>query len=185
MNWKSYLKKLESEKKWDDAIEFMEGIIKENSNNMDAYIFMNFLLVNLIIEEYYDKSKEDRYRTLAKWYFDESYEKFSNNPEYLYITGKTAVMGEWLFGLEQKDYEEMIEKASQLDPNNILYKENYYYNLKKKDPKNPKLLAYAKMILSENSPIQQQLRDKGSAGEYILGLKEGWSEGILRRAQNT
>ncbi len=184
MNWKSHLEHLENTKQWNAAIKFMQKIIKENPDDMDAYLFMNYLLMNLLVEEEYDKSRFDAYRTLIKWYFDESYAKFSNNAEYLYITARTAVMSEWFFGIDVQDYEEMIKKAYQLDPNNPLYQENYYYNLRNKDPENLELIAYARLILSTNSPIEKQLKNKGAVGKYILTLKRGWAESILWNVKN-
>lgn len=182
MQWKKRLRKLEYEKKWDEAIAFMQQVIKDNPSNMDAYLFMNFLLMNLLVEEDHDESKHDYYESLAKKYFNESYAKFSGNAEYLYLTGKTAVMSEWYFGIDVKDYEDMFERARQLEPKNPLYNKKYYYMLRNKDPKHPELIAHARMILSENSPVKEQLKDKGMLGEYILGMEENWSKDVLWEA---
>lgn len=182
MNWKEQLRVLEHAKQWDVAIEFMKNVIKENPNDMDAYIFMNYLLMHLLVEENFDRSQFDNYKALIKWYFDESYAKFSNNPEYLYITARIAVMSEWYFGISVNDYEYMIKKASELELDNLLYQEDYYYDLSDKDPKNPELIAYARTILSENSPIREQLKTKGAVGEYLLTLKKRLAERILWNA---
>ncbi len=181
MNWKEELARYEQNKKWDRAIEFMQGVIRENPNDMDAYLLMNYLLMNLLVEEDYDKAKYNNYVTLIKWYFNESYAKFSNNAEYLYLTAKTAVMSEWYFGISVKDYEDMFSKAEKLDPENLLYKESCINFLRKEKPEDPELIAYAKMILSPSSPIRLQLKDKGALGKYILGMKEYWAKGFLER----
>lgn len=182
MSWKDILQKLEQQKEWDAAIVFMQKVIKQEPEDKDAWIFMNYLLINLLCEEDYDRSKRDYYWTLAKWYFNESYAKYSDDPEYLYITGKSAVMGEWFFGIDQKDYEAMLEKARALDPNNLTYKEDYYWKLLKRNPNDPELIAYAHLILSESSPVTEQLKDKGAVGEYLLGMKRHWCERVLRNA---
>jgi len=182
MSWKVKLRELEEYKQWDKAIEFMQGIIKENPNNKDAYIFMNYLLMNLLVEEEYDRSKKESYMNLTKWYFDESYAKFSEDPEFLYITGKTAVMGPWFFGIDREDQEAMIEKSRRIEPNNLVYNEPYYWGLSGKDPKNQELISYAKLVLSENSPIEKQLKLKDAVGEYLLEIKQRWAEDILRNA---
>lgn len=179
MQWKEHLRNLEHKQDWDEAIAFMQQIIKDNPNNMDAYLFMNYLLMNLLVEEDYDRTKEHHYRRLLKQYFDESYTKFSDNAEYLYLTGKTAVMCELLFGIDVKDYEAMIEKAKKLDPSNLVYKENYYWELKEKNPKHPELIEYCKLVLSDDSPIKEQLKTKGALGEYLLELKTRFAEGVL------
>ena len=184
MDWKLQLLELEKQKKWDEAIELMQNVIKANPEDMDAYINMNYLLMNLLVEEDCDPSKQEDCETLLKWYFDESYTKFSNNAEYLYFMGRTAVMGEWFFGIDQEDYEAMIEKAKILEPENLIYKESYYWELSHENPLDPELIAYAKWVVKHNSPIRQYLSAKGSIGEYLLELKENWAKGVLENAQD-
>jgi len=180
MNWKNILRKLERGKQWDDAIEFMEQIIAENPDDMDAYMLMNYLLMNLLIEErYHDTSKDPHYRCLSYKYFKESYAKFSHNAEYLYLTGRTAVMAEMLWGIDVKDYEQMLEKAMQLEPNNWVYKETYYWKLSEENPQDPELDEYAKIVLTEPSPVTEQLKDKGALGEYLLMMKREWVKPCL------
>lgn len=180
MNWKEHLRILERLKEWDMAIEFMQDVIKKNPDDMDAYIFMNYLLMNLLVEEYHDETKHDYYEALTKKYFDESYAKFSNNPEYLFFTGITAVMSEWYFGIDVKDYEDMLEKAMLLNPNNLLYKRTYYLNLDERIYENQKnMIAYAEIVLQENSPIKEILKKKGALGEYLLELMVNWSKKVL------
>jgi hypothetical protein len=185
MYWKEKLKSLEKAKQWDYAIAFMQNIIKENPNDMDAYMCMNYLLMNLLGEEDYDDSKLDYYSKLTKWYFDESYTKFSENPEYLYITAKTAVMGPWFFGIDQLDIEKMIEKSQQLDPENLVYKESYYWDLSEKNSTSKELINYCNIILSEDSVVEKQLKDKGAVGEYLLELKKNWCEGVLENIERS
>ncbi len=92
MNWKEQLHDLEQAKDWDAAIAFMEKFIQEQPDNMEAYLFINYLLANLITEEQdWDLHNEDTWNhvvDLLKKYLEESYGKFSNNPEYLFYTAK-------------------------------------------------------------------------------------------------
>lgn len=186
MSWKKQLRKLERNKQWDIAIQFMENVIQGNSNDMDAYIYMNYLLMNLLVEENYDKNKSGYYETLAKKYFDESYAKFSHNAEYLFFTGITAAMSEWYFGIDVADYERMLEKAMILDPKSLLYKRTYYINLNEHITDNKKKVTeYATMILNRNSSIRKILEAKGAIGEYLLELMTNWSLGILEHNSYT
>jgi tetratricopeptide (TPR) repeat protein len=179
MNWKQQLRVLEQAKEWDMAIEFMQDFIKGNPDNMEAYIFMNYLLMNLLVEEHYDRSKDVYYEPLAKKYFDESYRKFSNNPEYLFFTGITAHMSEWYFGIEREAIDEMLDKAMLLDPNNPVYMFDHYWALFKKNNKDPEAIAYAKMVISEHSPVKKILNEKGAIGEYWLEITTHRCEEIL------
>ena len=54
MNWKEHLLKLEQRKDWKSAIALMENIIDSNGTNVDAYLSINYLLMNLLVEENYN-----------------------------------------------------------------------------------------------------------------------------------
>ena len=181
MHWKKILNKLEYHKEWDTAIVFMESILIENPEDLDAYLMFNYLLMNLLVEEDYDRSSHKYYTTLLKKTFLESFSKFSNNPEYLFFTGMTAFMSEWYFNIEIEDAENMMQKAMQLEPNNALYQWGYYGLLKveKNEEDKKKAMPYAKLILDVNSPIKKALETKGSLGEYILEIMSGWSKSVL------
>ncbi len=184
MNWKEQLRALELHKEWDFAIELMQKVIAENPNDMDAYIYMNYLLMNLLVEEDYDRNKHDYYKKLTKKYFDESYAKFSNSAEYLFYTGITAVMSEWYFGIDTEDWETMLRKAMELEPKNPIYQRSYYIEL---DPKNPtqreQVYHYAKLILQEDSPIKKILNQKGAIGAYLYMITSEWAKDVVKEVE--
>jgi len=149
---------------------------------LDAYIFINYLLMNLLVEENHDESKHDYYELLTKKYFDESYEKFSDNAEYLFFTATTAVFSEWFFDIDVEDYEKMFKDAIRLDPENPLYKSTEYRSLDIGIPKNKKIAtSYAKKVLGKNSFIKKTLDSKGAVGEYIwMLLSSHWKEMVKK-----
>lgn len=171
MDWKKTLQQLEKSQDWDLAIKFMEHIIHENPTDMDAYLSMNYLLMNLLVEEDHNEKNHAFYEKLTKKYFDESYKKFSHNPEYLYYTGITAHMSEWYFGITTEKAQEMLHTANKLDPQNLIYQWDSIYKLdpKKSDDKK-KLLSYALSVLDPEGYITKTLQSKGSLGEYILEM---------------
>jgi len=170
MNWQEKLKQFEKNKSWDLAIEFMQKVITENPNSLDAYLSMNYLLMNLLVEENYDQAKQTYYEKLTKKYFDESYGKFSNNAEYLFYMGIVAHMSEWYFGIEIEEAKQMLKKAALLDSSNILYTWGYYAYLDmSNDANNIKAQIYAKEILN-NSHLITQINSKGTIGQYILEM---------------
>ncbi len=59
MEWKIQLCKLEKAKQWDKAITFMQKVITQKPDDIDAYLFMEYLLMNLLVEEDYDRSQEN------------------------------------------------------------------------------------------------------------------------------
>jgi len=181
MEWKKKLRLLELDKQWDCAIVLMQQVIKENPDDIDAYIYMNYLLMNLLVEEEYDQRKHDIYASLIKKYFDESYAKFYNNAEYLFCTGVTAVMAEWYFGIDAQAYEAMLKKAMQLEPDNLVYKRTYYMHLDKNIPKEKReVSSYAQLLLQNNSPLVESIKSRGAFGEYLLSCMQGWAERTLK-----
>lgn len=126
MNWKEQLKKYEYTKEWKSAIDLMWKTIDDNPQNLDAYLCVNYLLMNLLVEKDYESSERNYYAGLLKKYFLESYSKFSNNPEYLFYTGITAYLSEWYFDIDIEEAKTMIKEASRLEPENVFYKWGYY-----------------------------------------------------------
>jgi hypothetical protein len=180
MNWRNQLAIFEKNKQWDNAIQLMQKVIVEEPSNMDAYLYTNFLLMNLLVEENYDENKHDYYANLLLKYFQESYPKFSENPEYLFFTAITAYISEWYFNIEQKDARAMLQKAMYLAPENILYKWAFYGSLDMRNADNRKLaLSYAQIILQEVSPIKAILQKKGALGDYLLDIMVNWSQKIV------
>ena len=176
MEWKIQLRKLEKAKQWDKAITFMQEVIRQNPDDVNVYLFMEYLLMNLLVEEDYNRSKRNFYWELAIEYFEEGCAKFSDNAEFLYYTGRMAYMSEWYFDIELEDADAMIEKAICLDPDNPVYQWDYYCFLDKSISENrKKIKKYAQMVLVEDSPVKEILHTKGSLGEYILDMMTNWS----------
>ncbi len=181
--WKEVLKSCEDSKQWEKAIALMEDVIKQYPESVDAYLYMEYLLMNLLVEENYDENEAKNYEKLSKKYFNESFAKFSSNPEYLFYTGKMAFMSEWYFGIEIEDARAMLFKAMELEPKNQLYQWTHYLYLNKIGRENREsLMEYASLVLKEGSPIQEQLRGKGSLGFYLLELIVGWAKDVTHRA---
>ena len=180
MNWKCELENLEKNKMWDSAIELMKKVIEEEPYDVGAAISINYLLMNLLVEEDYDKSKHDYYADLAQKYFLDSYRKFYNNPAYLYYTGRIACMSEWYFGIELDDADAMMKKAIQLEPDNIIYQ---WASFSAKDEDQTKAISYAHIILENNSSVKKILESKGSLGHYLLDIMTNWSKRMISEAR--
>lgn len=173
--WKEILRRLELTEQWDTAIEFMIPIV-EQEQSLDAYLAIEYLLMNLLVEEQYDESKHDYYAALALKYFNESYSIFKDNPEYLYYMGRIAVMSEWYFNIEIEDAEHMIHQAIALDPYNKIYA---WYTYAHGNLDSAQIMTYAQSIIDDSTSIKKILLEKGSLGEYILGMMTHWSKCIL------
>ncbi|MCI1682495.1 MAG: hypothetical protein LKI39_08060 [Bacteroides sp.] len=176
MDWKKLLFKFEQNKDWKSAIALMQNILSKGNANIDAYISINYLLMDILVEEYYDLGEHDYYARLLKKYFIESYSKFSNNPEFLFFIGKIACMSEWYFGIEIEEAQGLMKKAAKLDPENILYKWANYSDLDMRDLCNrEKMAVYAKQALS-NPKVKEKLDAEGAFGKYLWDSLNYWNE---------
>lgn len=171
IEWKEQLAKYEETKNWDAAIEMMQEVIDSNPDNIDSYLLTNYLLMNLLVEEDHEFTKIEYYSGLLKKYFNESYVKFSQDPEYLFYTAITASMSEWFMGIyDAAVYEEMFQRAFEIQHDNILYLWGYYLYLHQKGIS--KAVYYAKIILDDDL-VKQTLSDKGALGGYVYEMIEG------------
>ena len=128
MNWKEQLDNLQDSKQWKSAIDLIVKTINNNSEDVEGYIRIIYLLHNILLEEDYLEEEHDPMANLLRKYFEESYQKFSENPEYLFFVGKILYIAEWYFGidddfkpLEEKLAFKMQKKAFEKDSDNQLY----------------------------------------------------------------
>lgn len=193
MGWREQVAQLEYEGNFDIAVFLLEKVIKENPNDMDAYIillhrFMDSFLENPcywsniskdplkeIKQEYCEDKIWHGYRQRAQKCFDESYARFSNNPEYLYYAPRLLLHAYDFMCLNIKEslLESMYEK-SKVGAYNSLIEEGY--------PKDENDVEWAKSILNDPS-IQEQLATKGAAAEYVIGGTVAAAKRILENAK--
>ncbi len=176
MNWKEQLHALEQAKSWDAAIIFMEKFIHEHPDNMEAYLFLNYLLANMISEEQGwglgDENRRNYIVDLLVKYTDESYEKFSNKSDYLFYTAVIYGYADWYLSWylrnENKDYKAMFEKAIALEPDNLFYKQIYLQHISGSIPdKEERDIEFAKKVLAQDPSIKKIFDEKGALGESV------------------
>jgi hypothetical protein len=172
MNWKEKLIEMEHCKDFKSAISYIQLVIDNNSDDVEAYIRSIYLLHNILVEEDYRDLDHDFIADLLKSLFVTSYDKFSNNAEYLFFIGKILYISEWYFGIDDdfKPIEEklafnMQKKAYEMESNNILYEWAYKFSLGDKSAS-----KLAEQILTQNKTRLAWLKSKGFPGEYILDV---------------
>ena len=132
MSWKLQLEKFESNKEWQSAVDLVKETVDKNKDDIDIYIRGIYLIHNILVEEDYPNEEQDNLSVMLQNYFNMSYEKFSENAEYLFFIGKILYIGEWFFGLdddvkpmEQRLAFQMQRKALEKEPENPLYEWAY------------------------------------------------------------
>ncbi|MCL2414576.1 MAG: hypothetical protein FWC94_04910 [Bacteroidales bacterium] len=176
MNWKEQLSEIEShlgfheQRDWTPDIEFIRNLVEKHPDNVEVCIRAIYATHNILLEEDYPIEKSDRWTELLQKYFNESYHKFSENAEYLFFVGKILHIAEWYFGLND-DFKpmkkrlcfKMQKKASDKEPNNILYEWAYRYSLGDNTAE-----YLARQVIEHDKEKAEWLKSKGFPGDYIL-----------------
>lgn len=201
MHWKEQVARLEQEGSFDIAIFLLQKVIAEHPDNVDAYIFLLYRLMDTLIEgscywsniskdplrevkSAYYESKYDEYVQLARRYFAESYAKYSDNPEYLFYVGVIIGPDPYIFNPKEGfDPMDMIHAAFALNYNTVLKDEFTSLNMYLATHNQANNIVYARNILSDSS-LQGQLATKGSAGEYVIGRYVTWAKKVLENAES-
>ena len=194
MHWKEQLHKLEQEEAFDIAIFFMQKVITTYPDNRDAYLSMIYLIADTVIEPHswdfdayadhakrdYYQSKYDEYSALGERYFSRSYFKFNNDASYLLVAAHAFLTLPWIFGVDTDFRDAMLRKAHTLDPDNPVYKGIYYKEIYRNNPTNPEVLAWAQLMVNENSPLKE-FSGKGRVWEYAQSIAKCFPNQILEK----
>jgi hypothetical protein len=171
MNWRNKLDKFESKSDWKASIDLLETEIE--NEQPEIYFRVIFQLIDLLVEGSYSQDEYVYASSKVKTFFNKSYEKFSENSEYLFFTGITAYIDESHFGMEGVEPAlEMLKIAMEKEPENVLFRWAYYFYIDQHPKHNSELkLQLAKDVISDASKTEW-LDRKGMIGKYILGILE-------------
>ncbi|NDK57360.1 hypothetical protein [Pontibacter fetidus] len=177
MNWKEKLAEIEchfghhEKRDWRPTIELVQRFRMEQLSNVELRIRIIYLLHNILVEEEYTQEEHDLIASLLKLEFAESYQKFSDNSEYLFFIGKILYVAEWYFGidddtkpLEDKFAFKMQKKAFEKEPHNKLYEWAFLFSKNDKE----KSFLLAKQLLYSDASWLNWLKVKGFPGLYII-----------------
>lgn len=165
MNWKKNLKNFEYQKEWDNAVALMKNVIRQQPEE-DAYLLFNFMLMNVLVEEEHNERQAKEYAILLLQYFKESREIFNESHSWNFYSGMTSVMSEWYMDLSLEEQKAMLQKAYWLKPENLLYQWEQIKDVTSDFGAYQEQKRLGKMIL-EDPVTQNELRSKGSLGDYI------------------
>lgn len=184
MNWKGQLSEIEKDfglhknRDWKPAIELVKQLLIERPDDVELNVRAIYLLHNILVEEEYPAEEENGMMELLQKWLNQSKEKFSENVEYLFFTGKILHIAEWYFGLEDNKLAiELQKKAMDKEPNNLLFE--WAYRLSCSGDIEEGYLAH-QLITNEQGKVRW-LEAKGFPGEYILEHLKTSNEEYLQK----
>ncbi|GHT18555.1 hypothetical protein FACS189429_5250 [Bacteroidia bacterium] len=181
-NWKEKMSDFENkfgyhnETSWASFIKYVQELMTEYSNEVEVNVRVIYALHNILVEEETLDCEQIQISSLLKQYFQESYDKFQENAEYLFFIGKILYVAEWYFGIDDdtKSIKDRIafhmqKKTIEKEPDNILYQWAYFLSLNERE----KTFLLSKEILcGNNQNYLIWLKNKGFAGNYIIDSLE-------------
>lgn len=171
MSWKNEITSIEQRNDWRLAVQLLE---KYDEDQPELYLRVMFLLLDFVVEGQYTQEEHDYAAKKLRNLFDTFYEKFSDNPEFLFFTGIMAYIGEWYFGMDSVEpATSMLEKAMNTESDNTLYKWGYYSRIDQRSEQNTDLkLQLSEQLLFKETSKLDWLKSKGLLGKYVLGTLE-------------
>lgn len=171
MNWKDEMLSIEQRSDWKSAAQLLE---RYNGENPELYLRVMFLILDFVVEGKYDQDEHDYAAKKLREIFDNVYEIFSNDSEFLFFIGIMIYIGEWYFGINDLEAATvMLKRAMDNEPNNTLYKWGYYSCIDQRLEQNTDLkLHLSEQILLREGAKVDWLKSKGLLGRYVLGTLE-------------
>lgn len=167
---------IEETRDWRGAVYFLE---KNEADDLRAYLRMTFVLLDFLADGQYVEEEEDFVFPKIKYFFDKANLKHSDNSEFLFFLGIMIYIGEWYFGMDNVDQaKSMLEKAKDIDPNNVLYEWGYYSRTDQRLEVNTDLKYELSGRVLNDSLIIDDLKGLGLLGVYVHGILEYTYEGL-------
>lgn len=163
---------------WKSAICFLE---RDDAHDLRAYLRMTFVLLDFIVDGQYTEDEADTVAAKIKYFFDRANLKYSENPEFLFFSGKMICIAEWYFGIDDIDQAiSMIKKAKDSDPDNILYEWGYYSTIDQRPEINTAIKLKLSHKLMNTRLAIEDLKGLGMLGAYLFEMLEYTNEELQR-----
>ena len=157
------LQELINTRGWQQLKELLEEKLAGNEGDNFYFIEGLFLIQQSLLNDASLLRHEfDQLHTLLKSVFERSYERFRDDPSYLFFVGYFITLCDWCFGQNGFSLSyAMLERATNLDPENLLFRWGYAFSTGQADAR--KLSAE----IAQSNSVRDFLISRGSAGEFI------------------
>ncbi len=158
---------LESAEKYNQAFSEYQKLISENKADFETWKFYFFFLWSMLEDVNGKFTKDIDLRTELETELNSGLKKYSDLAEFNFITGYAVSIFPYEFG----DYEEldkkgreMLKKASELEPNNPIYKMVY---LGSQEPTEINQTEYQNACEESESKVREIYNGNGLLNEYF------------------
>lgn len=170
--WKNQIAEFENSGDIKSAIELVCQTADNSPEKVELYLRTMFIVLDFLVEGHYSKDEHLYFSKKLKSYFEDSYEKFYENAEYLAFTGMMITKAEWYFEKSFDDGIKMIKKAIEVQPHNICYESLYYIFEDQRLEVNTEIKYKMLSRFFAEESNKKWLENKGLLGAYTLGIFE-------------
>lgn len=166
------ISELEKKGQWREAIVELEFLIESNEDDKkDATVRLIFLLWYLLLEKGVVDCDmdDDLLEKKLRFYFTQSTKKNEVDPQYLFFTGYIMGIAHWFFSddrdvASEKIAIQMLDKALQLEPFNLLFK---WGLLTAKSKINDRSMEFNELTHTLKGQIESLFANRGLLGQYF------------------
>lgn len=156
---------LEEENKFIEVYELYQNLYSENKLEYEAWKFFYFFLWNAIEDAPDEFQEEIEIRKLIQNMYNEGKSKFSELADFNFIAGYTVS----IFPYEYGNYDDleleankMLKKATELEPENIIYKLVYFGSIENFDKE-----KYRNLEIESSPIVLKTFNGKGTLNKYF------------------
>ncbi len=157
--------RLEDSERFDEAFDAYNDLYNRNKNDYEVWKHFYFFLWTAIEDAPSSFHDKINLRHLLQVMFDEGKKAFPENADFNFIAGYTVSIFPYEYGdyddLE-KEGQEMLLKAKQLQPDNIIYKLVYLGSISSVDPK-----EYRQAEIDAASKVLETFNGRGALNRYF------------------
>jgi hypothetical protein len=158
---------LESNEKYNEAYSLYHKLFSENETDFEMWKYYFFFLWSMIEDVNGQFTKVADLRTELETELKNGLKKYSDLAEFNFIAGYAISIFPYEFGdyeKLEKEGNEMLKKASEMEPNNPIYKMVY---LGSKDLNNKEQSLYEKACVESKLILKAKHSGKGLLNEYF------------------
>jgi hypothetical protein len=160
---------LEEAEKFDEVFKIYSDLYLESKSEYEIWKHFYFFLWTAIEDAPSEFDERINLREMMRKMFEEGKKNFSDLTDFNFIAGYTVSIFPYEYGDDIYDYDEfeieafqMLKKANELEPENLIYKLVYYRSLEKVDKE-----EYRKLEVESVPKVLETFSGKGTLNKYF------------------
>ena len=144
---------------WVAAIDYLTQVSEKHPEDVDVAINLVYCF-GIFLSEKAEMDAISVYQNRSIAFFEQAYERFRDNPDFLFYAGFMVCIGEWNYGIEDHFGDKMMAMALSMRPDDVVF------SLGSDMEDRKQLKRHVFSYLDENG--YESVLKHGPMGEYFL-----------------